>query len=99
MRRLRIIVLSLCGVIAAAVAAINPLNMTLLLTTIAAIVVMFSMLNISRFTILLKQLTQTLNQIRTKVRANIRMGFRDYSGVAVEDEERSLRNSHCGYMR
>jgi hypothetical protein len=93
------VVLSLCGVIAAAIAAINPLNMTLLLTAIAAIVVMLSLLNISRVALMLKQLTQTLNQIRTKVRANIRMGFRDYSGVAVEDEERSLRNSHCGYVR
>jgi hypothetical protein len=93
------IVLSLCGVVALTVAAINPLNMTLLLTTIAAIVVMLSLLNISRITIILKRLTQTLNQIRAKVRANIRMGFRDYSGVTVEDEERSLKNSHCGYMR
>ncbi len=93
------IVLSLCGVIAAVVAAINPLNMTLFLTTIAAIVVMLSLLNISHITIMLKQLTQTLNQIRTKVRANIRMGFRDYSSIAVENEESKLKNSHCGYVR
>jgi hypothetical protein len=93
------IVLSLCGVVALIVAAINPLNMTLLLTTIAAIVVMLSLLNISRVAIMLKRLTQTLNQIRAKVRANIRIGFRDYSGVTVEDEESRLKNSHCGYMR
>jgi Flp pilus assembly protein TadG len=99
MRRLRVIVLSLCGVIALVIAAINPLMLILSVTSIATLSLMLRWLNVLRITMTLKRFIQTANQLRAKLRANIRMGFRDYSGIAVENEESNLKNSHCGYMR
>lgn len=93
------IVLSLCGVIALIIAAINPLILILAATSIATLFVVLRQLNILRITMTLKRFIQTANQLRAKLRANMRMGFRDYSGIAVENEESQLKNSHGGYVR
>ena len=93
------IVLSLCGVIAIVIAAINPLILILVATSMATLAIMLRWLNILRITMTLKRFIQTANQLRAKLRANIRMGFRDYNGIVVENEESQLKNSHCGYVR
>jgi hypothetical protein len=100
MRRfVRIVFCSLCGVIALIIAAINPYIMLLTAVSIVTIVMVLRQLNTYRIAMHLKRFIQTASNLRVKFRANMRMGFRDYNSLTVENEESKLRNSHCGYLR
>jgi replication-associated recombination protein RarA len=99
-RRLgRIVFLSLCGLIAVIIAAINPSIMLLAAISIASIVFVLRQLNTYKIAMQIKRFIQTANKLRAKFRASMRMGLCDYSDVAVENEEGTFGNSHCGYVR
>jgi hypothetical protein len=91
--------LSLLGLFAFVVLLINPLLMLLATISVVSFLLLIRQLNIYKIVMLLKRFVQTASKLRFKIRANLRMGFRDYSGVAVEDEERNLQYRNCGYLR
>ncbi len=100
MRRFtRNVLLSLCGLIGVIVAVFNPAILFLAMVSIVSLVLVFRQLNIFRIVMQIKRFVQTVSKLRAKFRGSLRMGFRDYSGLTVEDEESNLKNSHCGFMR
>jgi hypothetical protein len=99
MRRLRMAFLSLCGLIALFVLMINPLIMLLAMLSLTAFLMVTRQINTYKIVMMLKRLISNASRLRFEIRTRIHMGFRDYSGLAVESEESKLRNSHCGYVR
>ncbi len=100
MRRLRrIVFLSLLGLFAFIALLINPLLMLLTTVGVVSFLVLIRQLNMYKIAMMLKRFIQTASELRVKIRAKLHMGFRDYSGVSVENEEQKLRNRNCSYLR
>ncbi len=87
------------GLFAFVVLLINPLLMLLATVGVVSFLVLIRQLNTYKIVMMLKRFIQTASELRVKIRAKLHMGFRDYNGVAVENEEQKLRNRNCGYLR
>jgi len=55
-------------------------------------------LNLYKMVMMLKQAAGKLNKLRYDIRARLRLGFREYSGVSVDGDEELHHRSH-GYVR
>jgi hypothetical protein len=97
-RARRIIYPVLLTVAVIVVALLYPLAVIILSAGAFAFLLLSRQLNLYKIFMILKRYARNVSRLRAEFRARLQMGFKDYRGVSLDDDE-GLRRRTGGYVR